>query len=89
MQLKIDFLCCDLILVAPLALDLVLFLDLAQRAGMHGIQEWLPFYPKDSMHAPEVYPEHDSFIHLMKLKSTLCWMSGQDPTTYLGLEYYD
>jgi myo-inositol-1-phosphate synthase len=89
MQIKIDFLCRDSILAAPLVLDLVLFLDLAQRAGMHGIQEWLSFYFKGPMHAPEVYPEHDIFIQLMKLKNTLRWMNGEDLITHLGLEYYD
>jgi myo-inositol-1-phosphate synthase len=89
MQIKIDFLCRDSILAAPLVLDLVLFLDLAQRAGMRGIQEWLSFYFKGPMHAPEIYPEHDIFIQLMKLKNTLRWMRGEDLITHLGLEYYD
>ena len=74
---------------APLVLDLVLFMDLAQRAGMRGIQEWLSFYFKGPMHAPEVYPEHDIFIQLMKLKNTLRWMRGEELITHLGLEYYD
>jgi myo-inositol-1-phosphate synthase len=89
MQIKIDFLCRDSILAAPLVLDLVLFLDLAQRAGMSGIQEWLSFYFKAPMHAPGLYPEHDIFIQLMKLKNTLRWMRGEDLITHLGLEYYD
>ncbi len=89
MQIKINFLCRDSILAAPLVLDLILFLDLAQRAGMRGIQEWLSFYFKAPMHAPEVYPEHDVFIQLMKLKNTLRWMRGEDLITHLGLEYYD
>ena len=89
MQIKIDFLCRDSILAAPLVLDLVLFLDLAQRAGMKGIQEWLSFYFKAPMHAPGLYPEHDIFIQLMKLKNTLRWMRGEDLITHLGLEYYD
>jgi len=89
MQIKINFLCRDSILAAPLVLDLVLFMDLAQRAGMRGVQEWLSFYFKAPMHAPEVYPEHDVFIQLMKLKNTLRWMRGEDPITHLGLEYYD
>ncbi|HEY6420370.1 MAG TPA: inositol-3-phosphate synthase [Candidatus Binataceae bacterium] len=89
MQIKIDFLCRDSILAAPLVLDLVLFLDLAHRAGMRGIQEWLSFYFKAPMHAAEVYPEHDIFIQLMKLKNTLRWMRGEDLITHLGLEYYD
>jgi myo-inositol-1-phosphate synthase len=89
MQIKINFLCRDSILAAPLVLDLVLFMDLAQRAGMRGIQEWLSFYFKGPMHAPEIYPEHDIFIQLMKLKNTLRWMRGEDLITHLGLEYYD
>jgi myo-inositol-1-phosphate synthase len=89
MQIKINFLCRDSILAAPLVLDIVLFLDLAQRAGMRGVQEWLSFYFKAPMHAPEVYPEHDVFIQLMKLKNTLRWMQGEDLITHLGLEYYD
>jgi myo-inositol-1-phosphate synthase len=89
MQIKIDFLCRDSILAAPLVLDLVLFMDLAQRAGMRGIQEWLSFYFKAPMTAPGLYPEHDIFIQLMKLKNTLRWMRGEDMITHLGLEYYD
>jgi len=89
MQIKIDFLCRDSILAAPIVLDLVLFIDLAQRAGMKGIQEWLSFYFKAPMTAPGLYPEHDIFIQLMKLKNTLRWMRGEDLITHLGLEYYD
>jgi myo-inositol-1-phosphate synthase len=89
MQIKIDFLCRDSILAAPLVLDLVLFMDLAQRAGMKGIQEWLSFYFKGPMTAPGLYPEHDIFIQLMKLKNTLRWMRGENLITHLGLEYYD
>jgi len=89
MQIKVDFLCRDSILAAPIVLDLVLFLDLAQRAGMKGIQEWLSFYFKSPMTAPELYPEHDLFIQLMKLKNTLRWMVGEDLITHLGQEYYD
>jgi myo-inositol-1-phosphate synthase len=89
MQIKINFLCRDSILAAPLVLDIVLFMDLAQRAGMRGIQEWLSFYFKAPMHAPEIYPEHDVFIQLMKLKNTLRWMRGENLITHLGLEYYD
>jgi myo-inositol-1-phosphate synthase len=89
MQIKINFLCRDSILAAPLVLDIVLFMDLAQRAGMRGVQEWLSFYFKAPMHAAEVYPEHDIFIQLMKLKNTLRWMRGEDLITHLGLEYYD
>ncbi len=89
MQIKVNFLCRDSILAAPLVLDLVLFLDLAKRAGMRGIQEWLSFYFKAPMTAPGLYPEHDIFIQLMKLKNTLRWMRGEDLITHLGLEYYD
>jgi myo-inositol-1-phosphate synthase len=89
MQIKIDFLCRDSILAAPLALDLVLFLDLAQCAGLKGIQEWLSFYFKAPMTAPGLYAEHDIFIQLIKLKNTLRWMRGEDLITHLGLEYYD
>jgi myo-inositol-1-phosphate synthase len=89
MQIKIDFLCRDSILAAPIVLDVALFLDLAQRAGMRGIQEWLSFYFKSPMHAPEIYPEHDLFIQLMKLKNTLRYLMGEELITHLGLEYYD
>jgi myo-inositol-1-phosphate synthase len=89
MQLKINFLCRDSILAAPIVLDLALFLDLAKRAGMSGIQEWLSFYFKSPMHAPGLYPEHDLFIQLMKLKNTLRYMVGEELITHLGLEYYD
>ncbi len=89
MQIKIDFLCRDSILAAPLCLDLALFMDLAQRAGMRGVQEWLSFYFKSPQTAPGLYPEHDLFIQLMKLKNTLRHMKGEDLITHLGLEYYD
>ena len=89
MQIKIDFLCRDSILAAPIVLDLTLFMDLAQRAGMKGIQEWLSFYFKSPQCAPELYPEHDLFIQLMKLKNTLRHLKGEDLITHLGLEYYD
>jgi myo-inositol-1-phosphate synthase len=89
MQIKINFLCRDSILAAPIVLDLVLFLDLAQRCGMKGIQEWLSFYFKSPMHAPGLYPEHDLFIQLMKLKNTLRYLRGEDLITHLGMEYYD
>jgi myo-inositol-1-phosphate synthase len=89
MQIKLDFLCRDSILAAPIVLDLVLFMDLAQRSGMHGIQEWLSFYFKSPMCAPELYPEHDLFIQLMKLKNTLRHLRGEELITHLGLEYYD
>ena len=88
MQIKIDFLCSDSILAAPLVLDLALFLDLAQRAGLSGIQEWLSFYFKSPQHAPSVYPEHDLFIQQTKLKNTLRWLMGAEQVTHLGMEYY-
>jgi myo-inositol-1-phosphate synthase len=92
MQIKVDFLCRDSILAAPIVLDLVLFLDLAQRTpelkGL-GIQEWLSFYFKSPMSAPGLYPEHDLFIQLMKLKNTLRHLRGEELITHLGLEYYD
>jgi len=89
MQIKINFLCRDSILAAPLVLDLTLFLDLAQRAGMKGIQEWLSFYFKSPQTAPGLYSEHDLFIQLMKLKNTLRYLRGEELITHLGLEYYD
>ncbi len=89
MQIKINFLCRDSILAAPLVLDLALFLDLAQRAGMKGVQEWLSFYFKSPQTAPGLYPEHDLFIQLMKLKNTLRFLRGEELITHLGLEYYD
>jgi myo-inositol-1-phosphate synthase len=89
MQLKINFLCRDSILAAPIVLDVALFLDLAKRAGMDGIQEWLSFYFKSPMHAPGLYPEHDLFIQSMKLKNTLRFLRGEELITHLGLEYYD
>jgi myo-inositol-1-phosphate synthase len=89
MQLKINFLCRDSILAAPIILDIVLFLDLAQRAGLQGIQEWLSFYFKSPMHAPGLYPEHDLFIQLVKLKNTLRYLRGEELITHLGREYYD
>jgi myo-inositol-1-phosphate synthase len=89
MQVKINFLCRDSILAAPIVLDLVLFMDLAHRAGMKGIQEWLSFYFKSPMFAPGLYPEHDLFIQLMKLKNTLRFMKGEELITHLGREYYD
>jgi myo-inositol-1-phosphate synthase len=89
MQLKINFLCRDSILAAPIVADTALFLDLAQRSGMSGIQEWLSFYFKSPMHAPGLYPEHDLFIQLMKLKNTLRYTKGDELITHLGAEYYD
>ena len=92
MQIKVDFLCRDSILAAPIVLDLVLFLDLAKRStelrGL-GIQEWLSFYLKSPMTVPGLYPEHDLFIQLMKLKNTLRHLRGEELITHLGLEYYD
>ena len=89
MQLKINFLCRDSILAAPIVLDVALFLDLAKRAGLAGLQEWLSFYFKSPQHAPGLYPEHDLFIQLMKLKNTLRWFLGEELITHLGREYYD
>jgi myo-inositol-1-phosphate synthase len=89
MQLKINFLCRDSILAAPIVLDVVLFLDMAARAGLSGIQEWLSFYFKSPMHARGLYPEHDLFIQLMKLKNTLRFLQKEDLITHLGQEYYD
>jgi len=92
MQIKVDFLCRDSILAAPIVLDLVLFSDLAQRSvelRSLGIQEWLSFYFKSPMTAPGLYPEHDLFIQLMKLKNTLRHLRGEELITHLGLEYYD
>ena len=88
MQLKINFLCSDSTLAAPVALDIILFMDLAKRAGMGGIQEWLSFYFKSPHHSPLVNPEHDLFIQQTKLKNTLRWMMGADQITHLGMEYY-
>ncbi|MFN2251152.1 MAG: inositol-3-phosphate synthase, partial [Anaerolineae bacterium] len=89
MQIKIDFLCRDSILAAPLVLDLALLLDLAKRADMSGIQEWLSFYFKSPVVAEGLYPENDLFIQQTKLKNTLRWMMGEEQITHLGREYYD
>ena len=89
MQIKVDFLCRDSILAAPLVLDLALFFDLAQRAGLSGIQEWLSFYFKSPQAAPGLSPEHDLFIQHTKFKNTLRWMMGEDQITHLGIEYYE
>jgi myo-inositol-1-phosphate synthase len=89
MQLKVNFLCRDSILAAPIVLDLALFTDLAARAELHGVQEWLSFYYKSPMTAPGLYPENDLFVQLMKLKNVLRWMRGEDLITHLGQEYYD
>ncbi len=89
MQIKVDFLCRDSILAAPIVLDLAIFSDLAKRSGMSGIQEWLSFYFKSPQTAEGLYPEHDLFIQLMKLKNTLRHLRGEELITHLGLEYYD
>jgi myo-inositol-1-phosphate synthase len=89
MQIKVDFLCKDSILAAPIVLDLALFMDLAARAGKTGIQEWLSFYFKSPQHAEKVYPENDLFIQLTKLKNNLRHMMGEELITHLGTEYYD
>jgi len=89
MQIKINFLCRDSILAAPIVLDLALFIDMAQRTKMKGIQEWLSFYFKSPIVAKGLYPEHDVFIQLMKLKNTLRHLRGEELITHLGLEYYD
>ncbi len=88
MQIKVDFLCRDSILAAPLVLDLVLFTDFAKRAGMTGIQEWLSFYFKNPMVKENLYPEHDLSIQLMKLKNTLRYLMGEEQITHFGLDYY-
>jgi myo-inositol-1-phosphate synthase len=88
MQMKVDFLCRDSILAAPLALDLVLFCDLAKRAGLGGIQEWLSFYFKSPQVPVGLYPEHDLFIQQSKLKNTLRWLMGEEQITHLGIDYY-
>ncbi|MEE9187564.1 MAG: inositol-3-phosphate synthase, partial [Bacteroidota bacterium] len=79
----------DSILAAPIVLDLALFLDLAKRAGLHGIHEWLSFYFKSPIVGPGLYPEHDLFIQLMKLKNNLRHIMGEELITHLGVEYYD
>ncbi|MGB5302826.1 MAG: inositol-3-phosphate synthase [Gemmatimonadota bacterium] len=89
MQIKIDFLCRDSILAAPIVLDLALFMDLASRAGLSGIQEWLSFYLKAPQVGEGLYPEHDIFIQHMKLKNTIRWMAGEDQITHLGADYYE
>ncbi len=89
MQIKVDFLCRDSILAAPIVLDLALFMDLAQRSGMKGTQEWLSFYFKSPMTAPGLYPEHDLFIQLTKLKNNLRYLQGEELITHLGVEYYE
>jgi myo-inositol-1-phosphate synthase len=88
MQIKIDFLCRDSILAAPIALDLILLIDLAKRAGKFGIQEWLSFYFKNPIVPKGLYPEHDLFIQLAKLKNNLRYLMGEELITHLGVEYY-
>jgi len=89
MQIKVNFLCRDSILAAPVALDLALLLDLAQRCNMYGVQEWLSFYWKSPYTAVGLYPEHDLFIQQIKLKNTMRWLMKEDLITHLGLDYYD
>ena len=89
MQIKIDFLCKDSILAAPIVLDLALFMDLAARAGKSGVQEWLSFYFKSPQTATSLYPENDLFIQLTKLKNNLRDLMSEDLITHLGTEYYD
>ncbi|QEC78382.1 inositol-3-phosphate synthase [Mucilaginibacter ginsenosidivorax] len=89
MQIKINFLCRDSILAAPIALDLALFSDMAKRAGMSGIQEWLSFYLKSPQTAEGLHPENDIFKQLIKLENTLRYLMGEDLITHLGLDYYD
>lgn len=89
MQIKINFLCRDSILAAPVLLDLIIFMDLAKRCGMYGVQEWLSFFFKSPMTAPDLHPENDLFIQQTKLKNTLRYMMKEDLITHLGLEYYD
>lgn len=89
MQIKINFLCRDSILAAPIVLDLALFMDLAQRAGMLGIQEWLSFYFKAPQTAPGLPPQHDIFKQLSKLENTLRYLMGEELITHLGLDYYE
>jgi myo-inositol-1-phosphate synthase len=89
MQIKVDFLCRDSILAAPIVLDLALFMDLAKRAELAGIQEWLSLFFKSPMHGEGLYPEHDIFIQQMKLKNTLRHLMGEDQITHMGLDYYE
>ncbi|HQU72899.1 MAG: inositol-3-phosphate synthase [Calditrichaeota bacterium] len=89
MQIKVDFLCRDSILAAPIVLDLAIFLDLAKRANFAGIQEWLSFYFKSPATKPGLYPEHDIFIQHMKLKNTLRYMMDEEQITHLGADYYE
>ena len=82
MQVKVDFLCRDSILAAPLVLDLALFMDLAHRAGRFGLQEWLSFYYKSPTTRPELYPENNLFVQKTKMKITLREMVGESPITH-------
>ncbi len=88
MQIKINFLCRDSILAAPIVLDLALLLDLAKRSDMSGIQEWLSFYFKSPQTLEGLSPEHDIFKQLMKMQNTLRHLMGEDLITHLGLDYY-
>lgn len=89
MQIKINFSCRDSILAAPLALDIALFLDLAKRSGLKGIQEWLAFYFKSPQTAKGLRPQNDVFRQLEKLENTLRYLKGEDLITHLGLDYYE
>ncbi len=89
MQIKVNFLCRDSILAAPIVLDLIMFLDLSQRAGLSGNQEWLSFYWKSPMHRPDEEPEHDLFVQIMRFKNTLRWLKNEPPVTSLGSETYN
>ncbi|TFH32957.1 MAG: inositol-3-phosphate synthase [Myxococcales bacterium] len=89
MQIKVDFLCRDSILAAPLVLDLALLMDLSHRAGLNGVQEWLSFYYKSPITPAGLYPENNLFVQLGKLKNTLRWMRGEELITHLGREYYE
>ena len=86
MQIKIDFLCRDSILAAPLVLDLLLFFDLAKRAGLYGNQDWLAFYWKSPQHSPNTEAEHNLFVQEIKLKNTLRWMMNEPAETYIEEE---
>lgn len=89
MQIKINFLCRDSILAAPIVLDMALFMDLAKRSKMAGIQEWLSFYFKSPHTKPGLRPEHDIFKQLIKLENTLRHLMGENLITHLGLDYYE
>jgi len=89
MQIKINFLCRDSILAAPVMLDILLFLDFAQRAGLKGIQEWMSFFFKSPMHRPDLKPENDLFIQHIKLKNTLRLLMHEEIIDHSGLDYYE